>query len=94
MFTYIIAIGWLYVVFLMSITESSLTAGIMTFLFYGVLPLSLFLYLLRTPSRKKLLRAKTAAETSAATSITSEAPSVTTENNMFNAAPKTPMNDE
>lgn len=53
MFIYIIAIAWVYVVFLMSITESSLTAGIMTFLFYCVLPLSLFLYLLRTPQRKK-----------------------------------------
>ncbi|CAN5877913.1 hypothetical protein BH11PSE12_BH11PSE12_19170 [soil metagenome] len=82
MFTYIIAIGWLYVVFLMSITESSLTAGIMTFLFYGVLPLSLFLYLLRAPSRKKLLRAKAAAELSAVTSITSAAPLVTDQNKM------------
>lgn len=53
MFIYIIAIAWVYVVFLMSVTESSLTAGIMTFLFYCVLPLSLFLYLLRTPQRKR-----------------------------------------
>ncbi len=50
---YIIAIGWIYVVFMMSITESSATAGVMTFLFYGVLPLTIVLYLMRTPQRKR-----------------------------------------
>jgi hypothetical protein len=35
----------MYVVTLMAATEPSVTAGIMTFLFYGLLPLSLVFYL-------------------------------------------------
>jgi len=42
---WIVAIGWMYVVTLMAATEPSVVAGLMTFLFYGVLPLSLVLYL-------------------------------------------------
>lgn len=50
---YIIAIAWIYVVLMMAITETSLTASIMTFLFYCVLPLALFFYLIRAPKRKQ-----------------------------------------
>ena len=50
---YIIAIAWIYVVLMMVITETSLTASIMTFLFYGVFPLALFFYLFSTPKRKQ-----------------------------------------
>ena len=42
---WIVAIGWMYVVTLMAATEPSVVAGIMTFLFYGILPLSLVFYL-------------------------------------------------
>ena len=42
---WIVAIGWMYVVTLMAATERSVVAGLMTFLFYGMLPLSLVLYL-------------------------------------------------
>ncbi len=50
---YIIALGWIYVVFMMSITEETPVAGVMTFLFYGVLPVSIILYLMGTPKRKR-----------------------------------------
>lgn len=50
---YIVAIAWIYVVLMMSITEESVIAGIMTFLLYGVLPLALILYLMGTPQRKR-----------------------------------------
>ncbi len=50
---YIVAIAWIYVVFMMSITEYSVIAGIMTFLLYGVLPLAIILYLMGTPQRKR-----------------------------------------
>jgi hypothetical protein len=53
---YIIAIGWMWVVLLMAITESSIVAGILTFTFYGLLPCSLLMWLLATPSRRKRLR--------------------------------------
>lgn len=42
---WIVAIGWMYVVTLMAATEPSVVAAIMTFLFYGLLPLSLVFYL-------------------------------------------------
>lgn len=50
---YIIAIGWIYVVLMMSITEPSLVAGIMTLLMYGVLPLTVVLYVMRAPHRRR-----------------------------------------
>jgi hypothetical protein len=50
---YIVAIAWIYVVLMMSITEDSVVAGVMTFLLYGVLPLTIILYLMGTPQRKR-----------------------------------------
>lgn len=50
---YIVAIAWIYVVLMMSITEHSVTAGVMTFLLYGVLPLAIILYVMGTPQRKR-----------------------------------------
>jgi hypothetical protein len=50
---YIIAIAWLYVVLMMSITEHTAMAGVMTFLLYGVFPLTIVLYLMGTPQRKR-----------------------------------------
>lgn len=50
---YIVAIAWIYVVFMMAITEQTATAGVMTFLLYGVLPLTIVLYLMGIPQRKR-----------------------------------------
>jgi hypothetical protein len=50
---YIIAIAWLYVAFLMAVSETSLVAGIMTFVFYGLLPCALLLWILGAPQRKR-----------------------------------------
>ncbi|MFL9923433.1 hypothetical protein PQR62_04095 [Herbaspirillum lusitanum] len=50
---YIVAIAWLYVVFMMSITEQSAIAGVITFFLYGVFPLTIVLYLMGTPQRKR-----------------------------------------
>lgn len=49
---YIVAIAWLYVTLMMAITEKNLVAGAMTFLFYGVLPLALVLWLVGVPRRR------------------------------------------
>ena len=49
---YIIAIAWMYVVTLMAATEKSIVAGLLTFLFYGLLPCALFLWLLGIKHRK------------------------------------------
>lgn len=50
---YIVAIAWIYVVLMMSITEESVIAAIMTFLLYGAFPLSIILYVMGTPQRKR-----------------------------------------
>lgn len=55
---YIIAIGWLYVVLMMAITETSIMAGLLTFLFYGLIPLAIFLWLFGTPQRRRSMAAK------------------------------------
>jgi hypothetical protein len=52
-FLYLIAIAWVYVVLMMSLAESSVIAGIMTFIFYCIIPLGLVLYILSSPARKR-----------------------------------------
>lgn len=56
---YIIAIGWIFVTLLMALTETNFVAGVLTFFFYGLAPLALFVWLFGTPQR---LRNKRAAE--------------------------------
>ena len=55
---WIVAIGWIYVVVLMAATETSVTAGVMTFLIYCMIPLSILFYL--TGSKRRHAR-RTAA---------------------------------
>ncbi|HWU35345.1 MAG TPA: hypothetical protein VN023_08940 [Methylovorus sp.] len=50
---YIVAIAWLYVTVLMAATEPSVVAGILTFVFYGLLPCALLLWLFGTPQRRR-----------------------------------------
>lgn len=49
---WIVAIAWMYVVVLMAATESSVVGGIMTFVFFGVLPLSLLSYFFGAKGRR------------------------------------------
>lgn len=42
---WIVAIGWSYVVILMAATEHSFVAGVMTFLVYCMIPLSILFYI-------------------------------------------------
>jgi len=60
---YIIAIAWLYVTLLMALTESSWVAGVATFVFYGLLPMSILLYLLGTPQRRRNRQRRETANT-------------------------------
>ncbi|WP_084544939.1 hypothetical protein [Derxia gummosa] len=54
---YIIAIAWLFVTLLMgsavAISES-VVGGVLTFLFYGALPLGIFMYIFGGPHRRLL----------------------------------------
>lgn len=58
---YLIVIAWLYVTLLMGLAEAFSTQGsvlgaIITFLLYGMLPMSLVVYLMGTPLRRKARR--------------------------------------
>ncbi|MDI1261189.1 hypothetical protein [Aquabacterium sp.] len=70
---WIVAIAWMFVVLLMSIAEAvspigSVLGAIVTFFLYGVGPLSLVMYLLGTPMRRKARRAREDAADEAASS--------------------------
>ena len=52
------AIGWLYVVVMMALTETSFIAGLVTLVFYGLAPLALFLWLMGTPERRRRQRSR------------------------------------
>jgi hypothetical protein len=49
----IVAVAWIYVVGLMALTETSVVAGIVTFLFYCVLPLGTLIYISGTKVRRR-----------------------------------------
>jgi hypothetical protein len=56
---WIVAIGWSYVVILMAATETSIVAGVMTFLVYCMIPLSILFYL--TGAKRRHARRMAAA---------------------------------
>jgi len=56
---YIVAIAWIYVTLLMALTESNITAGILTFTLYGLAPLALLLWLLGVPERRRRRQRRT-----------------------------------
>jgi membrane protein implicated in regulation of membrane protease activity len=62
----LVAVAWMYVVLMVAVAEAvapngSVLGALFTLLFWGVLPLSLLLYLLATPARKRARRAQEAA---------------------------------
>ena len=68
---YLVVIGWMYVVLMMSVAEATNTTGsvlgaIVTFFLYGLLPCALVVYLMATPLRRKAIKAREAAEQQAA----------------------------
>jgi hypothetical protein len=77
---HIVAIAWIYVTFLMAVTEASFVAGAATFLLYGILPLAIISYIFGTPWRKARRRAAEAAAaaevaTVVATEVATDEPS-------------------
>lgn len=57
---WIVAIAWIYVVVLMAATEPTVVGGIMTFVFYCALPLSLLFYI--SGARRRRVRRQSAAD--------------------------------
>jgi hypothetical protein len=56
----IVAIGWIYVVLMMSVAEDTAVAGVMTFVFYGLVPVAVLLYLSGSGQRKRRRAAREA----------------------------------
>lgn len=50
---YLIAIGWLYVALLVAIADTTVVGGVLTFVFFGLGPLALLMWLLGTPARRR-----------------------------------------
>lgn len=50
---YVVAIAWLYVALMVSITQPTVFRGVVTFVGAGLFPLALLLYLLGTPQRRR-----------------------------------------
>ncbi|MBA4743490.1 MAG: hypothetical protein H2060_12380 [Azoarcus sp.] len=50
---YLIAIGWMYVVTMASIVNPNPVGGVLTFVFAGLGPLALFLWIFGTPARRR-----------------------------------------
>jgi len=53
---YIIAIGWLYVTVLVAFNEPTVISGIISFIFYGLLPCGLLLWLAGSKVRRQRRR--------------------------------------
>jgi hypothetical protein len=67
---YLIVIAWLYVALMMAVAEATSPIGtvvgaVLTFVLYGVGPVSLVMYLLGRPARRRARRAREAAEAAA-----------------------------
>lgn len=60
---YVIAIGWLYVALMVAIAEPNPLAGVTTFLFTGLLPASLLLWLGGSKARRQRRRREEEAAT-------------------------------
>ncbi len=72
---YLVVIAWMYVVLMMAVAEATNTTGsvlgaIITFFLYGVLPMTIVVYVMRTPTRRKERKAREAAELAAAQAAT------------------------
>ncbi len=62
---FIVPIAWLYVALMMGVVEAtsangSVLGGVITFVLYGLAPVALVLYLMRTPARRRALRQREA----------------------------------
>jgi hypothetical protein len=63
---FIVAIGWMYVVLMMSIAEETAVAGVMTFILYGLLPVAILLYISGGGKRKRRRNAEQRRQAEAA----------------------------
>jgi len=67
---YLVLIAWLYVTLMMAIAEAlspvgSVLGAIVTFILYGVLPMTVVGYILNSPARRRARQAREAQEAQA-----------------------------
>lgn len=68
---YLVAIAWMYVVLMMAVVEAfspqgTVLGALITFVLYGLLPLSIVIYVMGAPRRRAARKQAEAAETAAA----------------------------
>ncbi|MDE3020647.1 MAG: hypothetical protein KGI54_02170 [Pseudomonadota bacterium] len=51
---YIVAIGWIYVTLMMALVSPTLISGVSLFLFYGLFPSALLLWIVGAPARGRV----------------------------------------
>jgi hypothetical protein len=76
---YLTVIAWLYVVLMMSAVEAASPQGtvlgaITTFILYGLLPLSILIYIMGTPARRRARKAEEARQAQLAQAEGSDQP--------------------
>jgi hypothetical protein len=76
---YIVLVGWLYVAMMMAVAEATNSTGtilgaLFTFVLYGVAPVSLIMYLMLTPARKRAIKRREEAERAASAAAFSSQP--------------------
>ena len=64
---HLVVIAWLYVALMMAVVEATSPIGtvlgaIFTFVLYGAAPVSLVVYLMATPARKRAIKSREAAQ--------------------------------
>jgi hypothetical protein len=64
---YLVVIAWIYVALMMAVAEATNTNGtvlgaVITFVLYGALPVTLVVYLMGSPSRRRHIKARETAE--------------------------------
>lgn len=76
---HLVIIGWMYVALMMAVAEATNPSGTLlgaafTFVLYGALPVSLVVYIMGTPARKRALKRREAAEQAASAAMDSGQP--------------------
>lgn len=75
---YIVPIAWLYVALMMAVAEANHANGtvmgaVFTFLLYGLGPVALVVYLMDAPRRRRVIKAREAAELARTPSVPPDA---------------------
>ena len=77
---WIVAVAWVYVIGLVALTEPTVVAGIMTFLGYCVLPLSILFYITGSKARRARKAREQASNTPSSSGDNGDSPDAASDN--------------